>query len=139
MQRNTGHFRNPRLGDTTPRETEILAFGLCNDRLAEAGTPRARIEALHRTQQLWAVLVKDLQSPGNALPGNLKQQLLSLGIWAMMYCTRAILEALPVQPLIDVNRNMIGGLRAQPDAAKSSSCAALPARPVAWPERQPTA
>jgi flagellar protein FlaF len=121
-----------------PRETEIRAFGLCNDRLSEADTPRARIEALHKTHQLWSVLVKDLQSPGNALPGNLKQQLLSLGIWAMMYCTRAILGALPVQPLIDVNCNMIDGLRAQPDAAKSSR-AAPPARPVAWSERQLTA
>jgi flagellar protein FlaF len=139
MQSNASYFRTPQLGGATPRETEILAFGLCNDRLAKADTSRTRIEALHKTHQLWSVLVRDLQSPGNSLPENLKQQLVSLGIWAMMYCTRGIPEDLPVQPLIDVNRNMIDGLRAQLGAAKPSSYAPVPGQPLAWSERQLTA
>lgn len=138
MPSHASYFRTPQLGGATPRETEILAFGLCNDRLSKADSPRARIEALHKTHELWSVLIQDLQTPGNALPENLKQQLLSLGIWATMYCTRAIPRDLPVQPLIDVNRNMIDGLRAQPGATKPPSFASPPGASVAWSDRQLT-
>lgn len=120
MKRSTAsYFRTPQIGGATPRETEILAFGLCNRRLAEATTPRARIEALHKTHELWSLLVRDLESPGNALPAELKQQLVSLGFWAMRYSTLAIARELPVQPLIEVNMNLLEGLRAQASAARS--------------------
>jgi flagellar protein FlaF len=132
MMRTASYFRTPQLGGATPRETEIMAFGLCNEKLSKADSPRARIEALHKTHQLWSLLVKDLQSTGNALPEDLKPQLVALGFWAMIYSTRAIAEGLPMQPLIDVNRNMIDGLRAQP-------CAPAPGPSEAWSERELTA
>ena len=139
MVRNASYFRTPQLGGATPRETEILAFGLCNDRLSRADTPRARVEALHKTHQLWSLLVKDLELPGNALPAKLKQQLLSLGIWAMIYSTRAIAENLQVRPLIDVNRDMIEGLRMQLGETDPSpgTSASVPSK--AWVERTLTA
>ena len=117
MKRTASYFRTPQLGGATPRETEILAFGLCNERLTKADTPHARIEALHKTHELWSLLVKDLQLPGNALPQDLKDRLTALGFWAMSYSTRAMPGDLPVQPLIDINRNMIEGLREQAVAA----------------------
>jgi len=113
MQRTASYFRTPQIGAATPRETEILAFGLCNDRLTRAATPRERIEALGKTQQLWSLLVNDLGAEGNRLPDELKQNLLRLGFWAMDYATRAILQDLPLEPLIGLNRDMIEGLRAQ--------------------------
>jgi len=128
--RKPSYFRTPQLGGATPRETEIIAFGLCNERLSTAAAPRARIEALRKTHQLWSLLVTDLQSPANGLPESLKQQLVSLGVWAMVYSTRAIADGSPVQPLIDVNCNMIEGLRAQPSA---------PAPDLSWAEPQLTA
>ncbi len=129
MQRTASYFRTPQIGGASPRETEILAFGLCNDRLIKATTPRERIEALGKTQQLWSLLVKDLGADGNRLPEELKQNLLALGFWAMGYATRATLQNLPLQPLIDLHRDMIEGLRAQ----------ARPAAPPpaeAWSGRQ---
>jgi flagellar protein FlaF len=137
--RNASYFRTPQIGGATPRETEILAFGLCNDRMSRADTPRARVEALHKTHQLWSLLVGDLQLPGNALPENLKRQLLSLGIWAMLYSTRAIAEGLPVQPLIEINRNMIDGLRMQAGAVKPSPRASVPVSAESWVARTLTA
>jgi len=139
MARNASYFRMPQLGVATPRETEILAFGLCNDRLSKADTPRARVEALHKTHQLWSLLVKDLELPGNALPDKLKQQLMSLGIWAMIYSTRAIAENLQVQPLIDVNRDMIEGLHMQIGTSKPSPVAAVPFPSRVFGERALTA
>jgi flagellar biosynthesis regulator FlaF len=130
MMRNASYFRAPQLGGATPQETEIIAFGLCNDRLSKADGPRTRIEALYKTYQLWSLLVNDLSLPGNALPHDLKQQLVSIGLWAKVYSNRAVTGDLPVQPLIDVNCNMIEGLRAQP---------APPAPDTAWAEPRLTA
>ena len=113
MKRSPSYFRSPQIGGASPRDTEILAFRLCNERLEKAAAPRERIEALNKTHQLWSLLVKDLQSDGNRLPGALKEQLIGLGFWAMTYSTCAIAEDLPVQPLIDVHTNIIDGLRAQ--------------------------
>ena len=120
------YFRTPQLGGATPRETEIMAFGLCNERLSKADGPRARIEALHKTHQLWSMLVADLQSPGNALPETLKQRLVALGNWAMCYSTKAIADDLPTDPLIFINSNMIEGLRAQPQTSAPGAAWSAP-------------
>ena len=101
------------LGGVSPREAEVLAFGLCNTRLANASDARSRIAALQKNQQLWSMLVRDLASEGNFLPDTLKQQLIDLGFWAMRYGTLAISQDLPLDPLISVNRNILEGLRAQ--------------------------
>lgn len=132
MTRTASYFRTPQIGGATPREMEIMAFGLCNDRLSKADTSRARIEALHKTHELWSLLVKDLQSEGNGLPQDLKDRLTVLGFWAMGYSTRAIPGDLPVQPLIDINLDMIEGLRAQ-------QVAAAPVAETNWAERSLTA
>ncbi len=129
MQRTASYFRTPQIGAATPRETEILAFGLCNDRLTRATTPRERIEALGKTQQLWSLLVNDLGAEGNRLPDVLKQDLLRLGFWAMDYATRATLQNLPLEPLIELHRDMIEGLRAQAQPPP-------PALAEAWTDRQ---
>jgi flagellar protein FlaF len=59
------------------------------------------------------VLIKDLALQGNKLPDGLKSNLIALGLWSMRYSTAAILQKLPVQPLIDVNRNIAGGIADQ--------------------------
>lgn len=120
MNPSASYFRTNRLGGATPRETEILAFGLCNDRLTKAATPRARVEALNKTHQLWSILARDLEMPANGLPQDLKQQLVALAFWAMAYSTQAITRDLAVQPLVDVHAAMIEGLRAQQHAASSA-------------------
>ena len=132
MQRTASYFRTPQIGGATPQETEVLAFGLCNDRLRRATAPRERIEALGKTQQLWSLLVNDVGSEGNRLPDPLKQNLLRLGFWAMSYATRAMVQDLPVDPLIEVHRDMIEGLRAQAQPQ-------APAPAERWTDRQVTA
>jgi flagellar biosynthesis regulator FlaF len=65
--------------------------------------------------------VKDLALEGNALPTELKNQLIGLGAWAMRYSTVAILQDLPIQPLIAVNRNVAEGLALQKSAVPQVS------------------
>ncbi len=113
MQRPNAYTQAANVGGASPRETEILAFGLCNARLAKAADVRSRIDALNKTHQLWSLLVRDLAGDENKLPAPLKEQLISLGFWAMNYSRKAIGSDLSVQPLIDVNTNILEGLRAQ--------------------------
>jgi flagellar biosynthesis activator protein FlaF len=113
MQAGAAYFQNPTFGGASPQQAEIIAFGMANEKLARAATPRERIEALRRAHTLWSVLVKDLASDSNPLPPSLKQSLLGLGFWAMSFSTRAMTNSADLQPLIDVQMNMIAGLRAQ--------------------------
>ena len=113
MQHRETYSQAVHIGGASPRETEILAFGLCNARLAKVSDPKARIDALNKTHQLWSLLVRDLCSDGNKLPAPLRQDLIGLGFWAMRYCNVAILRDLPLEPLISVNQNILEGLRAQ--------------------------
>ena len=95
------------------RDTECAAFNMVNRELARCEAGETRVRALGRNHAMWSVLVRDLGLADNSMPDPLKAQLISLGIWAMRYSTRALLEPLPVQPLIDVNRNIADGLSTQ--------------------------
>jgi flagellar protein FlaF len=121
MQRRDGYGQTVHLGGASPQETEILAFGLCNARLSKAKDKRERIEALNKTHQLWSLLVRDLASVGNNLPDHIKSQLIDLGFWAMQYSVSAAAHDMSVQPLIDVNRNVADGLRAQIQSAAAGA------------------
>jgi flagellar protein FlaF len=91
----------------------LAAFASVTRGLEEANSTEKRIRALGRNHDLWSMLVKDLALEENRLPPELKNQLLGLGAWSMHYSTRAILQDVPIKPLIDVNRNIADGLSMQ--------------------------
>ncbi len=98
----------------TPRETELRAFRYVNGLLAAAqADPRARVVALHKTHQLWALLMADLLSPGNGLPEALKGSLVSLGLWAQREAMARMDSGDSLEPLLALHRDMIEGLVAQ--------------------------
>jgi flagellar protein FlaF len=41
------------------------------------------VEAIYALRQLWTVLMEDLASPDNALPDDLRANLISIGIWML--------------------------------------------------------
>ena len=100
------------------RETERAAFNMVTRELATCRDGQTRVRALGRNHAMWSALVRDLGLAENAMPDHLKTQLIGLGLWSMRYSTQALLEPLPVQPLIDVNRNIAEGLSTQ--SAKGS-------------------
>lgn len=120
---NDGYFKTVHIGGASTQETEILAFGLCNVRLGKADGGRARIEALNKNHTLWSMLVRDLSSDGNQLPETLKRSLVDLGFWSMSYSVAAMSRKIPLQPLIDVNQNIMDGLRLQNRAVLNTPCA----------------
>ncbi len=119
MNRNFAQYETSRRFTATAQDNEILIFTNANALLAQARTAdkKTRISALFNNQRLWSAIVKDLALETNQLPAELKQNLTELGFWAMQYSTRAMAEDLSLDPLINVNRDMIEGLQAQRAAA----------------------
>lgn len=97
----------------SPREVELRAFRYVNGLLATAADLPARARALHKTHQLWSLLIADLSQPGNALPADLRGRLVSLGLWAQRETAARLDDQGSLEPLIALHRDMIEGLEAQ--------------------------
>ena len=95
------------------QEEELLAFSIVTSHLANATSEDERIRALYRNQQLWSCVLNDVALSTNLLPQTLKDDITCVGLWAMRYSTLAIPQRLPVAPLIEINRNIMDGLRDQ--------------------------
>jgi flagellar protein FlaF len=108
----------------TPREAEARAFRHVNGLLASATDTHARVAALHKTHQLWGILLMDLASPANPLPAELKGRLASLGLWAQRECFVRMSDAASLEPLMAVHRDMIEALSARPPATAAEPSAA---------------
>lgn len=105
-------------------DAERAAFALVNREL-EASTPGStRVRALGRNHLLWSILVQDLSLAENRMPDGIKAQLISLGLWSMRYSTLALLKDIPLEPLIEVNRNVSEGLVARPVAEHQTQAGA---------------
>src|SRR5919198_2481281 len=95
----------------TPREMERRAFAIVTGKLIDAKSTHGTtlIEACYLNQRLWSTLAADLALPSNALPEELRARLLSLSIWVHRYTPRAMSGEASLDPLINVNRNIIEG------------------------------
>lgn len=98
-----------------PRDLELRAFRYVNGLLAGGAQQggAARVAALHKTHRLWAILLADLLSPGNALPADLKARIASLGLWAQRESMARMSDGAGVEPLMALHRDMIEALEAQ--------------------------
>jgi flagellar protein FlaF len=97
----------------SPREIELRAFRYVNGLLAAAKDVPTRATALHKTHQLWSLLLGDLTLPGNGLPAIIKGRLISLGLWAQREATARLDDSASLTPLMDLHRDMIAGLEGQ--------------------------
>jgi flagellar protein FlaF len=97
----------------SPREIELRAFRYVNGLLGAAADKPARVAALHKTHQLWSLLLADLLQPGNALPAEVKGNLVSLGLWAQREASARIDDDASLGPIVELHRDMIAGLEAQ--------------------------
>lgn len=99
----------------TPVEREIRAFTRVIGKLeaADPSNPLSVIPAIHENDRLWIVLQAELASPDNALPGQLRANLLSLALWSQRHGAAVIEGQADMQPLIDVNKDIVAGLMVQ--------------------------
>jgi flagellar protein FlaF len=116
------------------RDGEIMAFTVANTYLRECASQASRTKALHKNQQLWSLLVKDIMLSQNGLPQAVKDRLIRLAFWSMSYSIRAMGAELPLAPLISINSDMIEALQHQAEnaaGARADTFAPLPAKRAA--------
>ena len=101
----------------TPRQTEYRLFGQVTRALVAArdageqarGTPDWH-KALLWNRRLWLALQGDLATDGNALPDELRARLISVAIWVDKHSRKVMKGEGEITPLIEVNRQIMGGL-----------------------------
>ena len=68
-------------------------------------------EAVTYVQKLWTFFIESLADPGNELAASLKQDLISIGLWAIAESDRVLTDpAKGFTALIDVNKTIRDGL-----------------------------
>lgn len=108
----------------TPRQVEAMAFAQSIEMLRAAKNQKDRLHALSLNQKLWSAVLREVALEDNGFPEILKKDLLNLANWATKYSVRAMLHDISLKPLIDVNQDMLDGLRAKVETAP----AAVPAQ-----------
>jgi flagellar biosynthesis activator protein FlaF len=97
-----------------PRSTEYRIFGKITGALIEAkknGSPPGPLaEALDWNRRLWRTLANDCLDDRNGLPKELRANIISLSMWVTKYSRKVAREGASLDPLIQVNRNIMQGL-----------------------------
>lgn len=106
----------------TDRGTEYAAFARVTSSLkAVDATDKsafpALAEAIFDNQRLWSLLARDLRQDGNALPIELRVQLISLAEFVQKHSRSVLRGAESVDPLIDINTSIMRGLRGAQEVA----------------------
>ena len=73
------------VADAKDRERQLLTRSIDRRAAAAAVGPESMeaIEALHFTNRVWTTFVEDLGSSDNALPKELRANLISIGLWLL--------------------------------------------------------
>jgi len=66
--------------------------------------------ALAENRQLWTVMMSDCAIDTNELPQQLRAAIVSLGLWVIRYSGQVLRGEAEIDPLIDVNRDVMEGL-----------------------------
>ncbi len=128
MSYGAHQYRRSEGSALSPRETEAAAFAFVNRLLDRNGSEGGRMRGLVKNQQLWSLLLRDVGSSNNGLPQVLKSDLMSLGLVVLRETIAAMGDTdHSTEGLIQVNEDMIAGLRASPlgHLAEASSSAVL--------------
>ena len=96
-----------------PRQSEKAVFERVTDQLRAAAELERRTEVYHRAvlanRELWAA---DVSDPSNVLPQELKENLISLGLWVQRESAAAATGEAELAAMIGVNEAVITGLSA---------------------------
>ena len=70
------------------------------------------IEALDYTRRIWATFLEDLASPENALPKQLRAEIISIGLWVIRETENIRLgKSTDFKALIEVTTSLHDGLK----------------------------
>lgn len=104
-----------------PRDVEYRLFGQVTRALLEAAplprTDQRVIAAVDWNRRMWSVLAGDCANDGNGMPPTLRAGIISLSMFVARYSSQVMSQAMPMDPLIDINRTIMQGLAARAQAA----------------------
>ncbi len=69
------------------------------------------IHAVHRNRQVWGAFLGDLARDNNTLPDSVRANLISLALWVQQHSGEVMAKRETVEPLIEINRLVMDGLR----------------------------
>ena len=99
-----------------PRVTEYRLFGQVTGALLNAkqsnasGTPL--VEAVDWNRRVWRTLAADCMDDRNKLTQEVRAKIISLSLWVAKYSRSVTRNKAPLDPLIEINRNIMQGLQA---------------------------
>jgi flagellar protein FlaF len=108
-----------------PRDTEYRLFGQVTRALIDARDASRQdkrlIDALDWNRRMWSSFATACTTDDNSLPESLRAQIISLSIWVTRYSGSVMRDGASLEPLIDINRTIMEGLSAQPEAKPAAS------------------
>ena len=108
-------YKNAQRATEDPRVTEFRLFGQVTGALLDAkntnaaGTPL--VEAIDWNRRMWRTLAADCMDDRNALTDDLRAKIISISLWVSKYSRQVTREKAPIDPLIEINRNIMQGLQ----------------------------
>jgi flagellar protein FlaF len=97
------------------RSAEYRLFGQVTGALIDAQKtgPAAAplVDAVDWNKKLWRTLAADCMDDRNQLPQEVRAKIVSLSLWIAKYSRQVTRNGAPLDPLIEVNRNMMQGLK----------------------------
>lgn len=108
-------YQNTQRITENPREAEYRLFGQVTGALISAqrdgsfGGPLAEVVDWNR--KMWRALAADCLDDGNKLPEGIRANIVSLSLFVTRYSKDVIRNGAPIDPLIEINRNIMQGLQ----------------------------
>ena len=108
-------YKNTQAATEDPRVTEYRLFGQVTGALLDAqksnasGTPL--VEAIDWNRRMWRTLAADCMDERNSLSEDVRAKIISLSLWVSKYSRQVTREKAPLDPLIEINRNIMQGLQ----------------------------
>ncbi len=98
-----------------PRLTEYRLFGQVTGALLNAKQSNATgvplVEAVDWNRRMWRTLAADCMDDRNKLTQEVRAKIISLSLWVAKYSRSVTRNKAPLDPLIEINRNIMQGLQ----------------------------
>ncbi|MBT5524964.1 MAG: flagellar biosynthesis regulator FlaF [Rhodospirillaceae bacterium] len=94
------------------RQTEYRLFAQVTGAMikAEDANHADVVRTVHWNRRLWLTLQADCASESNQLPDATRAGIISLAIWVDKHSRKVLKREADLQPMIEVNRNIMEGL-----------------------------
>ncbi len=108
-------YKSAQTATENPRVTEYRLFGQVTGALMDAqkakasGTPL--VEAIDWNRRMWRTLAADCMDDRNTLTEDVRAKIISLSLWVSKYSRQVTRDKAPIDPLIEINRNIMQGLQ----------------------------